>query len=119
MTEKKATGFIIEVFVVLSVLGILAAIALPNIGQMIDKSRAASSDTEFHNIQIAVVEMLYDSSTRTLVPVGPTADMNDVLTSDTPPLVLTDYLLGRDSGLVTLGCMYSFAVDGTVTQTKS
>ncbi len=116
VTERKATGFIIETFAVLSILGILAAVALPNVGEMIERSMTASSDSEFHNVRTAVIEMLYDSSTGALVPVGPTADTSEVRTSDTPPLVLTDYLIGQDTGSIILDNMYSFAVDGTVTQ---
>ena len=116
MQERQAAGFFIEVLVVVSILGILSAIAIPNIGQLVSKGKIESYDSEFHNMQTAVTEMLAESATGTLKPVGPTADMSQVQTSDTPPLVLTDYLTGLDGTSVKSGCTYMFAADGTVRQ---
>jgi len=99
-----------------AILGILSAIAIPHVGQMIYKSKVESQETELHNIQTAVTEMLYDSTARTLEPVGPTIDMSQVRTIDTPPLVLSDYLLGLNGTSLELSCRYIFNVDGTVTQ---
>jgi len=116
MQEKKATGFFLEIFLVMSILGSLLAVAVPSVSRMIDKAGVASQDSELHNIQTAVMEMLYDSTTGTMEPVGPTTDMSEVQTSDTPPLVLTDYLLFLDDGSLNSGCSYRFAPDGQVTQ---
>lgn len=118
MREKQGAGLFIEIFVIMAILGVLSAIAIPNVGQLISKGRLESGDSELHNIQTAVVEMLAESSTGTLEPVGPTADMSKVRTSDTPPLVLTDYLIGLDEGSVKLEYTYAFAADGTVTQMR-
>ena len=117
MQEREGVGFFLETFVVVLILGILSAVAIPNIGQLLDKGKTESRKAELHNIQTAVTQMLIESTTGTLEPVGPTADMSEVKTSDTPPLVLTDYLLGPDEGSVKLGCTYTFAADGTATQT--
>ena len=117
MQEREGTGFFLEIVVVVAVLGFLAAIAIPNIGQLINKGKIESYEAELHNIQTAVTQMLTESNTGTLNPVGPAANMSEVQTSDTPPLVLTDYLTGLDGTLVKSGCTYTFAADGTVTQT--
>ncbi len=117
MQEREGAGFFLEIFMIVAILGILAAVALPNIGQLLDKGKAEACATEFHNIQTAVTEMLADSTTGTLEPAGPTADMSEVKTSDTPPLVLADYLIGLDGSSVKSGCTYTFAADGTATQT--
>ncbi len=116
MQEKKAAGFFLEIFMIVAVLGTLSAIAIPSVGQMIAKTDAVAQESELHNIQTAVIEMLYDSTTGTLEPVGPTADMGEVRTSDTLPLVLADYLLGRDGGSLNSGCSYTFDAHGKVTQ---
>jgi len=115
MQERKAAGFFLEVFIVVLVLGTLSAIAIPRVGQMIERGGVVAQETELHNIQTAVIEMLCDSSTRALEPVGPTTDMNEVLTRDTPPLVLADYL-GMEDDSLSCGCNYTFAADGKVTQ---
>lgn len=116
MQEKKAAGIFLEIFIVVAILGTLSAIAIPSVGQMMDKAGISAQKSELHNIQTAVIEMLYDSTTGTLEPVGPTADMSEVRTSDTPPLVLADYLLGLDGGTLNSRCNYTFAADGKVTQ---
>jgi len=116
MQEKKAAGIFLEIFIVMAILGTLLAIAIPRVGQMIHKAEATSQESELQNIQTAVIEMLYDSTTGTLEPVGPTADMSEVRTSDTPPLVLADYLLGLDGGSLNSRCNYTFAADGRITQ---
>jgi len=116
MQERQAAGLFLEIFVVVVILGILSAIAIPHVGQMINKSKFESREVELHNIQTAVTEMLYDSTTRTLEPAGPTVDMSQVRTGDTPPLVLSDYLLGLDGTSLESKCSYIFKADGTVTQ---
>ena len=116
MQERTASGFFLEAVVVVAILGTLSAIAIPNIGQLIGKGKIGSYGTEFRNIQTAVTEMLTESITGTLKPVGPTADMNQVQTSDTSPLMLADYLAGLNENSVKTGCNYTFAADGTVTQ---
>jgi Tfp pilus assembly protein PilE len=116
MQQREGFGFFLEMVVVVAILGTLSAIAIPNIGHLVSKGKIESRDSEFHNIQTAVVEMLTESAAGTLEPVGPTADMSLVQTDDTPPLVLTDYLTGLDETSVKSGCKYTFAADGTVIQ---
>lgn len=116
MQEKRIVNIFLEIFLVVAIVGTLSAVAFPNIGKMFNKGKAESRDSELHNIRTAVIEMLCESATGTLQPVGPTADMNQVRTSDTPPLVLADYLWGLDDGSLKLRCAYAFNADGTVTQ---
>lgn len=117
MQEREGLGFFLETVVVVAILSILSAVAIPNIGQLVGKGKIESYESEFHNIQTAVTEMLFESATGTLEPVGPTADMSQVRTADTPPLVLTDYLIGLDETSARSGCTYTFTADGTVAQT--
>ncbi len=116
MQEKQATGFFLETLIIVAVLGALLTVAIPQVARMIGKAEAGSQDAELRNIQTAVVEMLYDSPSGTLEAVGPTADISKVCTSDSPPLLLTDYLHGLEDGLLQSGCSYIFTVDGTVKQ---
>ena len=117
MQEKQAAGLFLEIFMVVAILATLLAVAVPRIGQMISKTETVSHETELKTVQAAVIDMLCDSSTRTLQPVGPTADMKEVLTGDTPPLILADYLM-TDGGMLSSGCCYSFDINGRVTQNK-
>jgi type II secretory pathway pseudopilin PulG len=116
MQEKKVVNVFLEIFLVVTILGTLSAVAFPSIGKMFNRGKVESSETELHNIRTAVIAMLCESAAGTLQPVGPTADMNQVRTSDTPPLVLADYLWGLNDGSLKLRCTYAFTADGTVTQ---
>jgi type IV pilus assembly protein PilA len=115
--EKGFT--LIELLVVVAILGVLAAVAIPNVGKFIGQGQTEAYETELHNIQTAVMAMLADSSTGALTPVTtPTADMDTVQTTDTTPLVLSDYMAGLNAdGTVKTGATYTFTADGTVTQT--
>jgi Tfp pilus assembly protein PilE len=116
MQEKQTSLLFLELFVIVIVLGLLSAMAIPHVGQMINKSRILSREAEFNDIQTAVTDMLDDSTAGTLQSVGPTADMSQVRTSDAPPLVLKNYLLDAHDRPDKLVCAYSFTADGTVLQ---
>jgi prepilin-type N-terminal cleavage/methylation domain-containing protein len=114
--EKGFT--LVELLVVVAILGALSAVAVPNVGKFVGKGKTESYATELHNIQTAIMSMLADSTTGQLTPVGTaTDDMSTVQTTDTTPLVLSNYMTGLDSShKVKSGCKYTFTADGTVTQ---
>ncbi len=116
MQERQTARFFLEILVVVVVLGILLAVAVPHISRLFNKDEAEPNESELHQIQTAVIEMLVESTTKTLVPVGPTSDMGDVRTSDIPPLILTDYLPGTHGGLFVPENPYMFSANGTVTR---
>ena|SRR4030042_2247813 len=116
MQEKNVASLFLEIFVVVAILGTLSAVALPRVGPMFHKGNVASQETELHNIQTAMTEMLIDSVTGTIEPVGPTADMSQVRTTDTPSLALVYYLRGLDGDSVRSHCTYTFTADGAVKQ---
>lgn len=115
---KTETGFtLIELLIVMAILGILAGVAIPMLVSFADKGRPETAQTEFHNIKVAVAAMLVDSQTGELTPASDVTDMDTVVTTDSPALILSDYLsqLNPD-GTIKTELSYSFTADGTVTQ---
>jgi len=116
MQRKRKIGFILEAIVVLLLVAVLSSIAVPQIEQMVGDEQEELRTKELDDIQGAVAEMLADSPSGTLQPVGPTQDMGRVETNDTMPLVLTNYLRNNGAFIIESDCHYIFSSGGIVIQ---
>jgi hypothetical protein len=116
MHQKQVAWFIIGVFVVVAVIFALSIMAIPHAGQMVYASKAEDRSVELITLQAAAAEMLRQSPSGEILSIGPTDDMNLVLTVDAEPLVLADFLDACKGGRLTSGYAYSFTADGTVIQ---
>jgi type IV pilus assembly protein PilA len=66
-------GFtLIELLVVVAILGVLAAVIIPNVGRFIGSGTIEAANTEAHNVQSAVVDWMADNTANTFAgDVGP------------------------------------------------
>jgi type IV pilus assembly protein PilA len=116
-------GFtLVELLVVIAILGVLAAVAIPNVSKFMGRGKTESYATELSNVQTGVAALLADSKSGQLDSAISTAtsDMSSVKATKTTTgdINLSQYMSGLDSsGHVKTGCTYAFTIDGTVTQT--
>ena len=88
LPKRGQKGFtLIELLIVVAILGVLAAVVIPNVQRFIGAGEEEAAETELSTIQTAVVAMMVDNqlSELDITGVGETRDMNlfpDITTSD-------------------------------------
>ncbi|MFB0559410.1 MAG: type II secretion system protein [Dehalococcoidales bacterium] len=84
LPKKGEKGFtLIELLIVVAILGVLAAVVIPNVGRFIGRGEEEAAETEFANIQTAVIAMMTDNELDALpIPVTSSSTNNMALFPD-------------------------------------
>ena len=63
MPKRGEKGFtLIELLIVVAILGVLAAVVIPNVGRFIGRGEEEAAETELSNVQTAVIAMMTDNN---------------------------------------------------------
>jgi type IV pilus assembly protein PilA len=94
-------GFtLIELLVVVAILGVLAAVAIPNVGKFIGKGKVEAANTEFATVQTAVAAYQ--------------ADNKPAITESATPVSVTAYTAGYIQNTLVYSYLYTY-VNGELT----
>ena len=67
LPKKGEKGFtLIELLIVVAILGVLAAVVIPNVGRFLGRGEEEARRTEFHNVTSAVVALMVDNGIATI-----------------------------------------------------
>ena len=67
MPRRGEKGFtLIELLIVVAILGVLAAVVIPNVGRFIGRGEEEAAETEKTNVQTAVIAMMTDNNLSSL-----------------------------------------------------
>ena len=67
LPKRGEKGFtLIELLIVVAILGVLAAVIIPNVGRFLGRGEEEARRTEFHNVSTAVTAMMTDNNISTL-----------------------------------------------------
>jgi type IV pilus assembly protein PilA len=109
LPKRGERGFtLIELLIVVAILGVLAAVVIPNVGRFIGRGQTEAGKTELSNIQSAVIAMMTDNQLIALPTPVAVATSNMGLFPDTTaaasrgkdPGGINSYAAGDKSGFV-------------------
>ena len=107
--EKGFT--LVELLIVIAILGVLTAVAVPNVGRFMGRGEVESANTEYSTLQTAVMAIVADAG-RSDVAAGTDITSGSSITVGGTAYALSDYVTGTIKGT------YSIDTDGVITGTS-
>ena len=110
--RKGQKGFtLIELLVVIAILGVIAAVAVPNVLSFMGKGDTAAMDAEKHNGTVAATAALYDDTDHSITEVGSATTYVQITATPGGTLgLVSTYLVNNTKWF------YYIEADGTVHQ---
>ncbi|MDO8490885.1 MAG: prepilin-type N-terminal cleavage/methylation domain-containing protein [Dehalococcoidia bacterium] len=113
--RRGEKGFtLIELLVVVAILGVLAAVVVPNVSRFMGSGKTEAGQTELHNVQLALTAMMADQDQSTVTAIAPALATNGMAAFPDATYALYGTAAGNYIQKATTNYYFSVAVDGTV-----
>ena len=81
LPKRGERGFtLIELLIVVAILGVLAAVVIPNVTRFVGAGEQEAAETELHNVQLAVTSMMLENGITTITT--PINEAGDIAVND-------------------------------------